>query len=185
MRIAAMLTAMLVSAPLLAADAEPAGGGAQEVEGKKGKVGQFDYEIAQIDVSEFRNGVAQATLGISLTNTGKSPVRVAIVPSWPTVQLIGDGAEFSLRGGGVSGLKIQNIPITACKLRAEDFTLLRPGQTLGASMTFDSINRKKLDDLKPVKRGRFNANIMVQSLEDQKCWTETLFDQQVPVVINR
>ena len=150
-----------------------------------GDTGQFQYRITQIDLT-WKPGFKtyfQATVGFQITNTGKFPVRIALVPNWPTVQLEGASVQLQLRSGGLSGMAFSNDNrISQCPQAAENFTILRPNYKIGGNLILDAYTA--VPDLPLAKRARFSAILMVQSLDDKKCWIEPFSVLDVPVNVH-
>ena len=151
--------------------------------GAVGKTGQFTYRVSQMDVAwkpGSRNTYMEATIGLEITNTGSSPVRIAVVPNWPSAQLEGAAVHFALQSGGLTGIPYFNSNQPQyCAQNAENFLVVRPGITIGANLVLDAYAPGQ--EVALVKRARFSANMMVQSLEDKKCWIEPFSVQGVAV----
>ncbi len=147
-----------------------------------GDTGQFHYKVSQIDLTHSpgnKFGI-KATVGFQITNGGRSPVRVAIVPVMPTVQLQGASVELRSSASTVSGIATFWInQVSYCAQGADNFTLLRPNSMVVGNLVLDA--RMSDSDLPLSKRARFTANLMVQSLEDKKCWIEPFSVVDVPV----
>lgn len=152
--------------------------------GAVGSTGQFQYRVAGVDVTwkPSQKSWMQATVGFRITNTGTSPVRFAIVQSWPTLQLEGAAVHFTLRSGGISGIVFSLYGQSACSQVAENFTILRPTYSVTGSLVLDAYAADQ--DIALVKRARLSANLMVQSLEDKKCWIEPFSVDDVPVRVH-
>ena len=154
--------------------------------GSASQTGQFEYQFSMVEVSPTpgrpANTWVQAVAGFEIRNTGSVPVRIAMVPLWPTLQIEG-GVQFKIRPRGVTGLAVDSNPnVRGCLSRAEDYSVLRPGQAMTASMIFDSNLGGR--DLLPAKWGRISGQLLVQSLEDKRCWIEPFTVGKVAVSVN-
>lgn len=151
-----------------------------------GDTGQFHYRITQIDLAPqpgLKFGL-QAMVGFEITNTGKLPVRVAIVPAWPTIQLEGAAVQLQMNWQNVSGLvTFWSNSVGSCTQGASDFTLLRPSATVIGNLVLTG--RMAEAEMPVVKHARFTASLMVQSLDDKKCWLEPFSVRDVPVGVVR
>ena len=152
--------------------------------GASADTGQFHYRVTQIDLVQTPGNrlSVQALLGFEITNTGKVPVRIAIVPVWPAIQLEGAGLQLQLAWRGIIGVASFWSGSTAnCTQGAADFTLLRPNSTVIGNLVLEG--RLPDPDLPVAQRARFTASVMVQSLEDKQCWIEPFSVANVPVSI--
>lgn len=143
--------------------------------------GQFEYSFSTVYVSPKPNSGSylQATAGLNIKNTGSVPVRIAVVPQWPTLHV--EGAQFRVRYKGINGVEYADIDITKCVDVAPKFSLLRPQRSLAASLIFDS--EHKVSALLSAKWGRISGQLMVHSMEDNKCWIEPFTVGRVPVSV--
>jgi hypothetical protein len=149
-----------------------------------GTTGQFEYKVSQIDVG-FRPHyprILQATVNLAVKNLGSFPVRIAITQPVPSVQLVGAAVDFMEQNGGASGIQYIGDNRTAyCAQNANNFTLVRPGATAAANLLlYAPFADQKLS---LVRLARFSASLMVQSLDDKKCWIEPLSVADIPVLI--
>jgi hypothetical protein len=128
----------------------------------KSDTGQFQYQFSTVDVTPSPgskpNSMIQATVGFEIRNTGSNPVRVAMIPDWPTLQTEG-GAHFTLRRGGVSGLPM----ISSGRERACD----------------DAAQRLSI-----IRSGRISGQLYVKSAETGKCWIEPFTAANVSVAVH-
>jgi hypothetical protein len=60
--------------------------------------------------------------------------------------------------------------------------MLRPTYSVTGSLVLDAYAADQ--DIALVKRARLSANLMVQSLEDKKCWIEPFSVDDVPVGVH-
>ena len=169
-----LLMVLLCCAPTLAGES-----------GAVASTGQFEYRVSGVDVA-WKPGQKpwmQATVGFRITNTSPAPVRFAIIQSWPTLQLEGAAVHFTLRSGGISGIvwSLNNL-IGACSEHAENFTMLRPTYSVTGSLVLDAYAADQ--DIALVKHARLSATLMVQSLDDKKCWIEPFSVDDIPVGVH-
>lgn len=148
------------------------------------ETGQFEYSFSTVEVSPIPgqkpNTEIQATAGFEIKNTGSAPVRIAVITPWPTLQIEG-GVQFKLRYSGITGVSSYDGNRDYCSKAAPNFSLLRPNKILTASLIFDSDLKGRT--LLSAKRGRISGELMVQSMEDNKCWIEPFTVGRVPVSV--
>ncbi len=145
--------------------------------------GQFTYRVPAIDLMALpAKGWYQAIVGFQITNTGSVPVRLALVPAWPTLQLIGVGLNFTLKGGGVSGIPFAgDNRVGNCTGMADNFVTIRPGYSANGNLVLEVNAGPGDSSIALAKHGRFSANLMVQSMDDKKCWIEAFGAPEVTV----
>mgnify|MGYP007095242882 CR=1 FL=1 len=150
------------------------------------KTGQFEYTFSTVEVSPIpgrsRNTGIQATAGFEIRNTGSVPVRVAVVTPWPTLQIEG-GIHFVIRYRGITGIAFDDISIQDCSKAAVSFSLIRPDNSLTASLFFDSNLGGR--ELLPASWGRISGQLLVQSTDDKTCWIEPFTVGRVSVSVVR
>ncbi|MFT3855979.1 MAG: hypothetical protein QM742_00145 [Aquabacterium sp.] len=151
------------------------------------RIGALAVRFERIDIGprpgSGPDAALQATLGMEITNTGSAPLRLAVVPQWPTLQVDG-GVLFGIRPHGVSGLQIFGSDnVAACERATQNFSLLRPGQTFTASMVFDTdLRGRKLPD---VRAGRLSGMLMVYSEADKSCALEPFTVSRLAAAVYR
>jgi hypothetical protein len=165
-----LLFALSLSFPAFAADSDAVV-----------STGQFTFKIAPIDLTARPGkGNYQAIVGFQITNTGSVPVRLALVPAWPTLQLAGVGVNFTLRSNGVTGIPwYGDGRASQCSAGADNFVVVRPTFSVSGNLVLD-VGAGDVE-LAMTKRGRFSGNLMVQSLDDKKCWLEAFGISDVAV----
>lgn len=152
----------------------------------KNDTGQFEYRFSAVDVTPVPgskpNSAIQATVGFEIRNTGSNPVRVAMIPAWPTLQTEG-GMHFVLSRRGASGLPmIPSRHEEACDDAAQRLSIVRPQTTLAASLVFETNLHGR--DLTPAKLGRISGQLYVKSEATGKCWIEPFTAANVSVAVH-
>lgn len=136
--------------------------------------GHFEFKFQPVEISPAPgskpNGALQATLGLEIKNLSASPVRLAVVPEWPTLQAEG-GIQFRLRGRGITGVESYNRDeIDNCPTAASNFSLLRPGQSISSNFVFDTDLEGR--EIRTISWARVSGSLMVESESEKKCWKE-------------
>ncbi len=146
--------------------------------------GQFQYSFSTVEVSPIPgrkpNTEIQATAGFEIKNIGSAPVRIAVIAPWPTLQIEG-GIHFNIRPAGITGVSFHNGNRNYCAEASPNFSLLRPNKILTASLIFDSDLKGRT--LLSAKWGRISGELMVQSMEDNRCWIEPFTVDRAPVSV--
>lgn len=154
--------------------------------------GQLDHSFETVEVrprpGSKPNSEIQATLGFRTKNPGSTPLRVAMVPPWPSIHLE-EGIhmtvrEFPMADFGIRGIYYDRyVTVANCATSAQNFTLLRPGDSLTANLVFDA-------DLKgqaapPSKWGRISGALLVETPGDGKCVLSSFSASKLPVSVSR
>jgi hypothetical protein len=146
------------------------------------RAGQLEYSFHAVEVKppspRSYGRQVNALAGFEIKNLGSVPLRLAVTHPKPTLHVDG-GLAF--RNGEVTGVEWTTTNIERCNRAAQDFTLLRPGQSLTASLEFQTA----LDnhDLSSTRWGRLGGQLMVQSADNQRCWKEAFTIGKVRVVV--
>lgn len=150
-----------------------------------GKAGQFAFSFESVEISprphQAPNMGVQATVGFDITNTSAKPVRVALIPQWPSLQAEG-GITFDTRPNGVTGVAgFNNTSVQNCERGAPNFSLLRPGESIRSNIVLDGTFGGR--DVAKISWARFSGSLMVQSVDDKTCWIEVLSSAKIPATL--
>ena len=101
--------------------------------------GVLEYRVRQLDLHRNlqRGATTSVSVAFEIKNLGKTPVAIAFMSPGPKVQMDG-GLSFIVYGTKPSGVAwCATTTVDGCDVYARDYTVVRPGQNLTASMTLD------------------------------------------------
>jgi hypothetical protein len=145
--------------------------------------GVLEYRVRQIDLHRStRPNVAAVSIAFEIKNVGTTPVAIAFMSPGPTVQMDG-GLSFIFAGTKPSGLAWCNTTTVAgCDPYAHEFTAVRPGQSLTASMTL-YVNRDPRQVAAPAW-GLLTGDLYMRDLDSGKSTREAFTLSDVKVLNN-
>lgn len=147
--------------------------------------GDFELRFTTAEIRPLpgysANSYMQATVGVDITNNGDVPLRIAIIPGWPTLQIEG-GVQFDNNGQDITGIEKLNLyDAGRCQTDINNFSLIRPENTVTASMKFQTnLDGRNLSD---ANFGRLSGTMMVQTSDGNSCTKEPFTAAKIPVKV--
>jgi len=161
-----------------------AAGASAQTAAAAGSNGVLEWQIRTLDLhrdSKMSTWTA-VSVRVEIKNVGMTPVAIAIMNPAPTVRMDG-GLSFDRRQYPPSGVAWCNTTtVQGCDNQSREFTRVRPGQTVTASMTVYA-ERDSRDVTAPAW-GEFVGELYVKDLDNGQSMRESIGLSDVKVTNN-